>query len=67
MSGTSISAPIVAGALALIWSYDQNMTPDDVESALYAGCRDLGGFSKDDQFGQGRINVYNSILSLRTY
>jgi subtilisin family serine protease len=60
-SGTSLSAPLVAGLAALIWSYDPTLTPDEVESILKQGTDDLGAVGVDDTFGYGRINVFGSL------
>lgn len=63
-SGTSMSAPITAGALALIWSYNPGLNPDAVEQLLFNGCYDLGDQGDDMYWGHGRINVYTSINML---
>ena len=63
-NGTSFAAPLAAGLAALIWSYDPSLTPDQVESALKQGCKDLGTSGVDDTFGYGRINVLQSLSLL---
>jgi serine protease AprX len=42
-SGTSFSAPIVAGAAAQLLASDPTMTPDQVKYALLAGARPIDG------------------------
>jgi thermitase len=62
VSGTSFSAPLTAGLIALIWSADPSLTPDQVEGILKSGCDDLGSSGVDNTYGYGRINSYNSLL-----
>lgn len=59
VSGTSFSAPITAGVIALIYSINPNFTPDQVEEFLSEGADDLGNAYV---FGHGRVNSYNSVL-----
>ncbi len=56
-SGTSFATPLVAGAAALAWSIDPNLTPDQVEQMLYSTAVDLGAPGRDQIFGWGRLNV----------
>ncbi len=63
VSGTSFSAPLTAGLIALIWSSDPSLSPDQVETRLKAGCDDLGLPGVDNTFAYGRINVYNSLAT----
>ena len=56
-SGTSFSAPLAAGAAALVWSVNPALTADQVESILLATARDLGTPGRDEQFGAGRLDV----------
>lgn len=37
MTGTSVSAASASGAAALVWSYNPDMSPDQVMNAVYAG------------------------------
>ena len=62
VSGTSFSAPMTAGLIGLIWSYNPSLTPDQVESILKSGCDDLGTNGVDNTFGYGRVNAYQSLL-----
>ena len=61
VSGTSFSAPLTAGLIALVWSFNPDLTPDEVEAIIKAGCKDLGSAGVDNTFGYGRINSYNSL------
>jgi thermitase len=57
LSGTSVSAPIVAGAAALLLSRHPDWTPDQVRARLVATARDLGPRGRDDRFGAGRVDI----------
>ncbi len=57
LSGTSIAAPHVAGALALLRGARPGMTGATVESALTSTARDLGAAGPDDRYGFGRVDV----------
>lgn len=61
VNGTSFATPLTAGLVALIWSYNPSLTPDQVESVLKQGCDDLGSSGVDNTYGYGRINVYGSL------
>ncbi len=66
-SGTSMAAPIVAGAIAILNQYlnltNQLMTPQEIETTL-----NQTGVLIDDNSGSGlnysRIDIYSAILSL---
>lgn len=55
--GTSLAAPAVTGALALLLSSSPAPTPAAAEAALRASTVDLGAAGPDDTFGLGRIDV----------
>ncbi|VVB90279.1 Subtilisin-like serine protease [uncultured archaeon] len=59
--GTSASAPHVAGAAALVLSANPYLTPDEVQQALEESAVDLGSAGKDNQYGSGRIDVYQAV------
>jgi len=56
-SGTSLSAPHVAGGLALLISAFPNMSVGDQEAALINGAADLGSAGPDDIYGNGQIDL----------
>jgi subtilisin family serine protease len=61
-AGTSMAAPHVAGAAAVIISayrttYGSNLTPSQVEQVLKRVADDLGPAGRDDVFGSGRLDL----------
>lgn len=59
-TGTSFSAPQVAGGLALLLSAYPLLTPEQQRQALIYGAVDLGTPGPDNTFGYGRFNILNS-------
>ena len=57
-SGTSLSAPHVTGALALLLSAHPNLDADQQEYALLDTAVDLGNPGPDNTFGYGGLDVY---------
>lgn len=56
-SGTSFSAPIVAGAAALYKQQNPQATIDEFKADLYASCVDLGSEGVDTVFGHGALDI----------
>jgi hypothetical protein len=56
-SGTSVAAPAVSGALALLLSAFPELPADRQEAALENGAVDLGPVGADNDTGYGRLDV----------
>ena len=65
-SGTSMACPLVAGLAGLLLSAEPTLTPAQMKTALEDGCEDIDLLNPTyvGQLGAGRINAYNSMLSL---
>lgn len=61
LNGTSFSAPMVSGALALICSHYPTASSQAVTARLYSACRDLGTRGWDQYYGHGLLNVFGSL------
>lgn len=65
-SGTSMSAPIVSGAIALLFERDPSLTQDAARAILQAGARPLQGIVIDPgQIGPGALDL-DGALSVAT-
>jgi serine protease len=64
--GTSMSSPICAGTVALIFSKYPAYTPAQVTTRLFNGCDNIYGVNPSyvGLLGAGRINAYNSVQVL---
>lgn len=60
LTGTSFSAPQVAGGLALLLSAYPSLSPEQQRQALIYGAVDLGTPGPDNTFGYGQFNILNS-------
>jgi subtilisin family serine protease len=56
--GTSLSAPLVAGAAALIRALRPDLSADEVIALLRTTARDLGDAGCDDIYGCGLVDAY---------
>ena len=67
-SGTSMSTPIVAGAVALWLQANPRLTPDDVRGVFSRTCRQVGAAEGADypnnEAGYGEIDVYRGLLDV---
>ncbi len=67
LSGTSMASPIVAGAAALVWAANPNLTVADVKHILISTADDLGEKGRDDYYGHGRLDVDEAVKVAKTY
>ncbi len=64
LEGTSMAAPHVAGAAALLLSFRPSLTTAQVQQLLQTTADDLDAPGVDPQTGHGRINVDRAVRSL---
>ena len=61
-SGTSVAAPFVSGVAALIKSQNPQFTPAQIRERLVATAVDLGAPGRDEYYGYGLVNAYDSLF-----
>ena len=61
-SGTSMSVPHVAGAIALLKQYNSSLKRNDIENLL----KETGYIIKENNINYSRVDVYSSILKLES-
>ena len=61
MSGTSMAAPFVAGAVAILRQYNPDATVDEIKGALLESASDLGLPGEDNSYGWGLINIKRAL------
>jgi serine protease AprX len=66
MSGTSVSAPIVAGAAALLLQDEPNLTPDQVKKRLKATANKSWPGFNETKTGAGTLDVYAAVNGTTT-
>jgi Subtilase family len=67
VGGTSISAPVVAGILALLLSYAPNATVAQLKDALFSSVDPITGLTQSGSkvsIQYGRVNAYKALLAL---
>ena len=67
LSGTSMAAPHVTGAILLLKEAFPDLPGKDLKLALYHSCTDLGEPGEDNTYGMGIINVleaFNYLVDL---
>ena len=62
-SGTSMAAPHLAGALAVILSKNPALTPEELDSLVQTTALELGDAGKDSLYGSGRLRLYNALVA----
>ena len=66
LSGTSMSAPLVAGVAALILEKNPSYTVDEVKETLYKSALDLELYGWDPYTGWGRIDALGAVEYQKT-
>lgn len=65
LSGTSQSAPVVAGIVALVRSVAPELAPSQVNKVLQATARDLGAPGFDSYHGHGLVQAASALRTVR--
>jgi len=65
--GTSMACPHVVGAALTLWNAYPACSNAQIKNALEAGADDLGSSGRDDEFGNGRLNYWNSVDILEEF
>jgi len=66
-SGTSMSAPIVAGLAGLMRAARPDLTPAEVEALMKSTATDLGIAGPDPVYGAGLINAGAAVAAAKAY
>jgi subtilisin family serine protease len=61
MSGTSMAAPFVSAAVAILRQYNPDATVEQIKQALLESCADLGPEGEDNSYGRGLINIKRAL------
>jgi serine protease AprX len=64
LSGTSVAAPVVAGAAALLYELNPNLTPNLVKAILMYSAQPIPGFNTLEQ-GAGLLNIDGAVRIAR--
>ena len=65
LSGTSVSAPIVAGAVAVMLEANPNLTPNMIKMILMYSAQSLKGYNMLEQ-GAGELNIEGAVRLARS-
>lgn len=60
-SGTCVSAAMVSGVAALVWSVNPSLTPSQLTTVLEQSATDLGSAGWDSTYGWGLVNAYKAV------
>lgn len=61
LNGTSMATPHVTAVAALTLAANPGLTPEQLRQRLINGAVDLGPAGRDNIFGYGLVNAYNSV------
>lgn len=63
-SGTSMAAPHVSGAVAILRQKNPDATVDEIKTVLLNSARDLGNIGPDNTFGWGCIDIMEALRQI---
>jgi len=63
-SGTSMAAPLVAGAVAILLQASPTLAPLELATVLASTAEDLGPVGRDNQFGAGLLDLPAALAAL---
>ena len=66
MSGTSMSAPVVSGAIALLLQDEPNLTPDQIKYRLMATANSSWSGYDAAKAGTGTVDIYAAVYGTTT-
>jgi len=71
-SGTSASAPVVSGIVALMLSVNPDLSPKEVRDILIATAQKIGGVTYDavgwnPKYAYGKVDAYQAVLAAKNY
>jgi hypothetical protein len=61
MSGTSMAAPFVSGAVAILREHNPEATVEEIKQALINSSSDLGPEGEDNSYGWGLLNIKKAL------
>lgn len=61
MSGSSMAAPFLSGAVAILREYNPDATVEQIKEALINSASDLGEPGEDNSYGWGLVNVKKAL------
>ncbi len=64
MSGTSMAAPHISGAVGLLLAHDPTLTATEIRTILRQSAHDLGQSGFDPFFGAGRLDLQAALATL---
>ncbi|MCY7293892.1 S8 family serine peptidase [Alteromonas sp. a30] len=67
ISGTSMATPHVSGVAALVWSYHQSCSNQQIRAALNATAQDRGASGRDNFYGHGIVKALDAVNYLNQY
>ncbi|MCY7295282.1 S8 family serine peptidase [Alteromonas sp. a30] len=67
ISGTSMATPHVSGAAALVWSFHQSCSNEQIRKALRDTAQDRGASGRDNFYGHGIVQVADANAYLNQF